>query len=187
MIVKPLLRRLSNMARKALLVMGILILNPFGGQSTVLLYELTMGGWSGAYDTDYNYFYLINDSLMYLSSGKSNPTMYDLALFDYVNNSFIERFAPYNRVDGYVDYHSPFYKTDSQELLVANEYDYNIYSLTGTELVTKYTLAFNTRNRLPKNHQEIDRIKLSDQFKNTNVVTYIDCLNESDNVIPPNF
>jgi len=31
--------------------MGVLILNPFGGQSTVLLYELTMGGWSGAYVT----------------------------------------------------------------------------------------------------------------------------------------
>jgi len=38
------------MATNALLVMGVLILNPFCGQSSVVLTELTMGSWSGAYD-----------------------------------------------------------------------------------------------------------------------------------------
>ena len=85
-------------------------------------------------DTYYNHFHLINDSLLYLYSGKSNLTMYDFALFNYTTGSFVERFAPYKRTDSYMSRTSPFHKTDSKELLVIDEYDYNIYSLTDTLL-----------------------------------------------------
>ncbi len=138
-------------------------------------------------NTFYNYFHLIDDRLMYLYSGKSNDTMYDFALFDYRDESLVKQFSPYEKTDSYLSRHSPFYPSDSDELLVAMEYDYNIYSLTDDRLVPKYTLNFNTKNQLPHDYEEKERIKLYEQLATSNVVTRVECMDESEDFIALTF
>lgn len=134
-------------------------------------------------DTHYSYFHLIDERYLILYSGKSNLTMYDFTLFDYINDSIIERFLPYKNAGGYIPYNSPFYKTDSNELFISNEYDYNIYSFADNNLIPRYTLKFNTIDQIPKNHKNISKIELHDQLATSNVFTRIKCMNKSEDFI----
>ncbi|MDL2245905.1 6-bladed beta-propeller [Parabacteroides sp. OttesenSCG-928-J18] len=138
-------------------------------------------------DTYYNYFHLINDKLAYLYSGKSNPSMYDFALFDLTSNSFINRISPYDKIDSYLPHHSPFYETDSKELMIINEYDYNIYALTDNDLTAVYTLDFNTKNKLPEDYEKTERMELHSQLSFSSVVTRVGCFNKSDDFIALTF
>jgi len=134
-------------------------------------------------DTHYSNFHLLSDKYIILYSGKTNSTMYDFTLYDYVNKSIIKRFFPYETSDGYIPYNSPFYVTDSRELLIAKEYDYNIYSFADDNLNQKYTLKFNTTHSIPQKDKNVSMIEFHDQLSRMNVVTRINCLNKSEKYI----
>ncbi len=135
-------------------------------------------------DDWYDFFY-INGQDLYLYSNYSNNKLYNIitASINEDEVSFLNEFLPFPRNQSFSFQQSPFNKTGDNELLISQQYSYDIYNLNKENIFEEYRFEFLTKDEIPQDFEKEDFLKLYLDFAHKSVVTRISHINKSNDFI----
>ena len=96
----------------------------------------------------YDCFHIQNDSTIYLFSDYSNNQLYNYVVYNPITKEIINRLDKFKKNQGFSFEYSPFHCLDSN-LLVSEQYEHTIFSLTSQEKKPLYSFIFNTSDQIP--------------------------------------
>lgn len=133
-------------------------------------------------DDWYDYFYMTDNSI-FLYSNFSNNKLYNLLVYNRVSETYEKKFLPYNSNQSFSFDTNPFNITDKNEILLTQQYDYNIYSVDSCSVNNFVTLNFDTKDKLPEDIFEIGFMNIYEEFATKSVVKRIDFVNKNQDII----
>ena len=96
----------------------------------------------------YDCFHIQNDNTIYLFSDYSNNQLYNYVVYNPITKEIINRLDKFKKNQGFSFEYSPFHCLDSN-LLVSEQYEHTIFSLTSQEKKPLYSFIFNTSDQIP--------------------------------------
>jgi hypothetical protein len=131
-------------------------------------------------DDFYDYCYYFEKKIL-LCSNYSNDTHYNIRIYDMETRKIEKSFLPFTINQNFSSSIIPFNLTFDDDLLITQQYDYNIYNLRQNSLTTICKLDFNTKDKIPDNFQNIGFDKLYRDLAQLSVVKRINCINKINN------
>jgi hypothetical protein len=128
-------------------------------------------------DDFYDYCHY-SDKKIVLYSNYSNRTRFNINVFDMKTHEVKERFLPFKRNQSFSFSPTPFNTTIDGNLLITQQYDYNIYDFKQDSIDVILKLDFNTRDKIPDNFQDIGFEKLYQDLLLQSVVKRIEYINK---------
>ncbi|GHT23640.1 6-bladed beta-propeller [Bacteroidia bacterium] len=126
----------------------------------------------------YDYMYISYENA-YLHSNYSNNTKHNVAVFNFEKKLIINNFLPFKVNQSFSFLPTPFNESLNGDLLMTQQYDYNIYKLHVDSINVIYRIEFNTKYQIPDNFQEIGFEKIYQKLAQKSVVTRIDYVTQS--------
>ncbi len=121
-------------------------------------------------DDWYQYFWITDESLVFLNACYSNEKLYNIVEFDLKNNKEMNAFDPFTNNKNLLTGNTPFTCSENNRLFYTQPFDMNVYELTKDSLTALYRLEFNTEFQLPENYKGMDFFELKQDLRYKNVV-----------------
>jgi hypothetical protein len=127
-------------------------------------------------DDFYDYCYLFDEKLL-LYSGYSNDTHFNIRMYNMEKQKMEKDFLPFTVNQSFSFYPTPFNMTSNGDLLITQQYDYNVYKMEHDSLAMILKLDFNTKDKIPGDFQNIGFDKLYGDLIQKSVVKRIEYIN----------
>ncbi|MDR0544505.1 MAG: hypothetical protein LBG30_04060 [Odoribacteraceae bacterium] len=87
-------------------------------------------------------------------------------------------FLPFEKNQSFSFSPTPFNMTFDKDLLITQQYDYNVYSFSQDSIKTLFKLDFNTKDKIPDNFQDVGFEKLRQDLMQQSVVKRVEYINK---------
>jgi hypothetical protein len=128
-------------------------------------------------DDYYDYCHYLDGKIL-LYSNYSNETRFNINVFDIKTHKVETRFLPFKKNQGFSFSPTPFNTTFDGDLLITQQYDYNIYDFKQNSIDIILRLDFNTKDKIPDNFQDIGFEKMYKDLSMQSVVKRIEYINK---------
>ncbi len=130
-------------------------------------------------------FFIIDKNTLFLYSNYSNHTLYNVIVSNFNNNNIAasKKFLPFLRNQSFSFRRNPFNRSANGDLLISQQYDYNIYRLTKDTITVEYDINFITQDRIPENFEAIGFDRVYPELAHKSVVTRILHVNQHNNFL----
>jgi hypothetical protein len=127
-------------------------------------------------DDFYDYCYFFDETLL-LYSGYSNDTHFNIRMYNMEKEKMENEFLPFTVNQNFSFSPTPFNMTFNGDLLITQQYDYNVYKLEHDSLTVIFRFDFNTKDKIPDDFQNIGFDKVYGDLIQKSVVKRIEYIN----------
>jgi hypothetical protein len=127
-------------------------------------------------DDFYDYCYFFNGKIL-LYSGYSNDTHFNIRIYNMKTGKIENSFLPFTVNQSFSFSPAPFNMTADGDLLITQQYDYNVYKMEHDSLTAIFKFDFNTKDKIPDDFQGIGFEKVYGDLVQKSVVKRIEYIN----------